>query len=102
MSTKKFAEMADTMKRLVRETQALAKHNAASGNFENTKARRDSANESARECAIEIRRLKHEAHCIAVEMGIAERRDPSAYTDSTAPGGFGRTFAFVRREPKAA
>lgn len=95
----KVVEMADCMKRLLKEMAQLQKQNVITVNFEITKTRRDNARESARESAIEIRRLKHEAHCIAVELGIAERRDESYYTPSTAPAGFGREIIFDRRAP---
>lgn len=101
MDAAKLKEMIDCMKELQREKTALEKHNAVGGNLDATKSRRDSARESARECAINIRRLTHDAHCIAVEMGIADRRDDSHYTPSMAPAGFGREFIFERRAPKA-
>jgi hypothetical protein len=97
----KIVEMLDAMKRLQREQAALAKHNEVSRDWGNTPRRRHAASESARECAIEIRRLTHEAHCIAVEMGIADRRADSYYADSVAPAGFGREFIFTRRVPAA-
>jgi len=97
----KIVELLDAMKRLQREQAAMAKHNAVSGDWNNTPRRRHAASESARVCAIEIRRLTHEAHCIAVEMGIADRRADSFYTDGIAPAGFGREFICVRRAPKA-
>ncbi len=100
MDSKRISDMADCMKRLLREQLALGKHNLVSGNFELTKSRRDSARESARECAIEIRRLKHEAHCLAVELGFSDRREESYYTDGTAPMGFGRTAVFTKRAPE--
>ncbi|MGP1666245.1 MAG: hypothetical protein ACTS5I_10130 [Rhodanobacter sp.] len=55
--------------------------------------------EIARDCAIHIRRLKHEAHCLAVELGIADLRDESHYTPVTAPAGFGRETLIERRRP---
>lgn len=87
------------LKQIDKESVAMAKHSAISGNFELTKTRRDNASESAREAAIEIRRLKHEAHCLCVELGLADRRADSYYQDATAPAGFGRTTIFTKREP---
>lgn len=55
--------------------------------------------ETARDCAIQIRRLKHEAHCLAVELGIADLRDESHYTPVIAPAGFGREILIERRRP---
>ena len=57
--------------------------------------------ETARDCAIQIRRLKHEAHCLAVELGIADLRADSHYTPVTAPAGFGREVLIERRRPNA-
>lgn len=100
MEQSQLDAMASLMKQIGREKAALAKHNAVAGDFDNTSARRNKAREAARECAVEIRRLTHEAHCVAVEMGIADRRDDSHYTPSTAPAGFGRTVIFDRRAPR--
>lgn len=97
----KLADLMDCLKRLTKEQVVLAKHNAVATNFDNTAKRRSGANENARECAVEIRRLKHEAHCLAVEIGIADRREDSCYTPSTAPAGFGRDFIVDRRCPDA-
>lgn len=102
MNTQKLADMADVMKRLMHELSALEKHNAISRNSANsqyTSRRRANARESARECSIEIRRLKHEAHCLAVELGLADLRPDAFYADSTAPAGFGNTTIFTKRKP---
>lgn len=53
----------------------------------------------AREAAIEIRRLTHEAHCLAVELGIADRRSDEHYQDSLVPCGFGNYRKFYKRAP---
>lgn len=100
MNTQKLADMTDVMKRLTRELTALEKHNLVSSDFCNTNSRRGNARESARECAIEIRHLKHEAHCLAVELGLADLRPDAFYADSTAPAGFGNTTIFTKRKPE--
>lgn len=100
MTPQKLADMADVMKRLMRELAVMEKHNAVSSDFCNTNSRRGNARESARECAIEIRRLKHEAHCLAVELGFADLRPDAFYADSTAPAGFGNTTIFTKRKPE--
>lgn len=56
--------------------------------------------EQARDCSIQVRRLRHEAHCLAVEAGIADMRDESYYKPVTAPAGFGRDFLIERRKPR--
>ncbi|WP_034302505.1 hypothetical protein [Herbaspirillum sp. RV1423] len=100
MSREKLICMIDCMKRLMREQDALAKHNAVSGNGSQSPARRNKAASSAVECAVEIRRLKHEAHCLAVELGIADHRGEAHYRDTTAPAGFGRVKDFSVRAPE--
>lgn len=99
MSREKMVAMIDCMKRLMREQDALAKHNSVSTNFDNTVKRRSNARADAVGCAIEIRRLEHEAHCLAVEMRIADLRLDAYYQDGTAPAGMGRTVIFKKRMP---
>lgn len=55
--------------------------------------------EKARETSIQVRRLRHEAHCLSVEAGFADLRDESHYMPITAPAGFGREFLIERRRP---
>lgn len=49
--------------------------------------------------AIEIRRLEHEAHCLAVEIGIADVRPSETYKCHVADIGFGRKIEIVKRQP---
>lgn len=91
MSIEKIDALIATMKRLKRETVQMQKR---SSNLKNQAG--------ANACAIEIRRIKHEAHCIAVELGIADARDGTAYGATTAPAGMGREVLLERRDPRPA
>lgn len=102
MDILKASELADVLKRIVKAQAVLDKHNKKSIDKDTTPKQRRNAIEDAREAAIEIRYLKHEAHCLAVEFGIADRRDDSHYQDSFAPAGFGRETIFHKRAPHAA
>jgi len=100
MNTQSLAELATCIKDLLKEQVRLDKFNTTSMDFDGVSIkRRHAAMESARECAIEIRRLRHEAHCLAVEAGIADMREANHYGESTAPAGFGRHVKFHRRIP---
>ena len=99
MDADKVKAMADCMKLLGVELNKLTKLNAVSGNFANSASRKNNAAESARVTATQIRRLQHEAHCLAVELGLADRRDDAFYSTSTIPMGFGRVAPFEKRTP---
>jgi hypothetical protein len=86
----KLVALIDALKRMRRETIQMKKRA--------TNLRSQAA---ANSCAIELRRIKHEAHCLAVEIGIADRRSDAAYADATAPAGMGRDFLMPRRTPAA-
>jgi len=60
-----------------------------------TRAARTTAYARLESSAEHIERLKHDAHCLAVEIGIADRRDASAYGQHT----FGDGSSFMRAEP---
>lgn len=88
MTVEKIDAMVAAMKRLKRETLQMHKRSA------NLKSQA-----GANSCAIEIRRIKHEAHRIAVELGIADARTGTAYDTTTAPAGMGREFRLERPAP---
>lgn len=101
MTDNKYLQLAAILKLIDREQQQMAKHRTAAIAPGVTRKRQAVALESARICAIEARRLTHEAHCLAVEIGIADRRAPAAYAPVTAPAGMSREHRIELREPAA-
>lgn len=99
MNIEKLVELSECIKRIMRAQSQLDRYNTVSFDMNATAKRRHNAMEDAREAAIEIRHWKHEAHCLAVELGIADRRSDEHYQDSTAPSGFGRERIFNKRAP---
>lgn len=97
--TSKFLQLAAILKLIDRERAKQLKHNAAASPDMSQK-RLMALEESSRLCGVEIRRLKHEAHCLAVEIGIADRRSDEAYSATTAPLGFSREILIERRAPE--
>ena len=89
MSIESIDAMVEVLRRLKRETLQMRKRSAKLN---------DQAGANA--CAIEIRRIKHEAHCLAVELGIADVRAEAAYGTATAPAGMGREFLLERQAPQ--
>lgn len=102
MDASLYIRMADCMKRAERESQQLAKFSAASVAAGVSPKRAASLRESANACGVELRRIKHEAHCLAVEMGIADMREGQSYGETSAPLGFGRDVLIDRRVPEVA
>lgn len=87
------------LREIKKERKRLERASIRSADFDLTQRARGNAREDARESAVHIRRLEHEAHCLAVEMGIADIRGDDAYGDFPAPAGFGRTFTIHLRRP---
>lgn len=92
-----------TLRLMQREQKALMNASAKSADFWGASARQHAnAAEKATLIAVELRRLKHEAHCLAVEVGIADRRADGAYEAGAASLGFGREVRIEKRAPASA
>lgn len=98
MTDSKYLKLAGLIKLIERERQKIIKLNAKSTPEIPQKAMQR-LQEASLLCGIEIKRLAHEAHCLAVEIGIADRRPPEHYTPTTANLGFGREVRIERRAP---
>ena len=98
MIDSKYTKLAGILKLIEAERKKILKLNTKSTPEMPQKAMQR-LQESALVCGVEIKRLAHEAHCIAVEIGIADRRTPEHYTPTTASLGFGRKFKIERRPP---
>lgn len=92
----KYAELVVMLKAIEREKGKLAKLTPRSEMSQRQLMRNQ---DTARDCGIEIRRLEHEAHCLAVEIGIADLRSDENYRSVRSPAGFGREFIIERRRP---
>ena len=99
MSESKYMQIAALMKRIEIERKQIEKLNAKSSPDLPQKANQR-LQDAALACGIEIKRLAHEAHCLSVEIGIADRRPPEHYTPTTASLGFGREVRIERRAPQ--
>lgn len=97
MNLEKIKELEIALRELKRSVSRLSGLSTRSVVYGSAASR--SASESARLEAIEVRRLKHRAHVLCVELGFADLRSPEHYQDSTAPAGFGRNLLIERRAP---
>lgn len=96
-----YARMAACMKSMERETLQMERLAALSVLPGVSMKRAANDRERANACGLELRRLRHEAHCLAVEIGIADMRTGESYTPVASPIGFGREVLVERRSPSA-
>lgn len=97
--TRGVDDLIDCLRELKGESIRMASAAAKAGIAANAKQMARHT-ETARDCAVQMRKLKHRAHCLAVELGIADMREDSHYRSTTAPAGFGREFQLVRPRPE--
>lgn len=101
MSALHIDRLIQCLKQMQRESKALADRSAKSGDLYAgySDKRRARFAEEARDSAVQLRRLKFEAHALAVEVGIADLRSDDQYGPTMAAAGFGRVIEIHRRRP---
>lgn len=97
----KHADLIKYIRLMEREEAAMKKASARAVQPGQSHGAMMKAHETARCCAIELRRFKDQAHALAVGLGIADHRGDAAYQPGTAPTGFGQDFEHTKPAPTA-
>ena len=94
-------ELKEISKRLVKEKRTMDRLCSASGRTDLTPKQVEKANADANWQGMELSKLEHEAHAIAVNCGIADRLAPECYESvEFHPSPF-HTFTYQPRKPRS-
>jgi hypothetical protein len=105
MNAMKLQALADCIKSIQREQHSVEAYGKKSQRLSAENAsftRRADCDEDLSACARQLVRFKHEAHCLCVELGLADLRDDSHYTPARAGLGLSREILIERRRPELA